>query len=93
MSDGQDGYAYKGVEKLLSVYNLPDVFTIHTFGFGLDHDAKLMNHIAELQGGNFYNIDKIEMINEAFVSALGGLMSVVGQQVSLKLTLNNSPPF
>lgn len=61
LSDGQDGYAYKGVETLIeqykTTYQMKECYTIHTFGFGQDHDAKLMNQISQMSGGNFYNID------------------------------------
>jgi len=37
-----------------------------------------MRNIANLRDGNFYFIDKLEVVDECFVDALGGLMSVVG---------------
>jgi hypothetical protein len=49
-----------------------------SFGFGRDHDADLMDKISSVKDGNFYFIEKLETIDEAFVSALGGMLSVVG---------------
>ena len=36
---------------------MDDTYTIHTFGFGKDHDSKLMTDIARLKNGNFYYIE------------------------------------
>jgi hypothetical protein len=46
-------------------------FTIHSFGFGKDHDPKLMNEISKLRDGNFYFIEKLDLVDECFVDALG----------------------
>ena len=35
---------------------IDDPFTIHTFGFGNQHDADLMSSIADIRDGNFYYI-------------------------------------
>lgn len=50
---------------------------INTFGFGADHDPKLMNDISKLRDGSFYYINQLSTVDEAFVNALGGLISVV----------------
>ena len=34
-------------------------FTLHTFGFGKDHDPKLMKTIADLRDGSFYFIEAL----------------------------------
>lgn len=57
------------------------MFTINTFGFGRDHDAAMMNEISNLKDGSFYYIENIKTVDEAFVNALGGLISVVGLNV------------
>lgn len=56
--------------------NLKDNFTIHSFGFGADHDPELMVEIAKLNDGNFYYIEKLNKVDEMFMDALGGLFSV-----------------
>jgi len=86
LSDGLDGGAqHKVAQKLESAgEDLKDV-TIHTFGFGNDHDPQLMTDIAALRGGNFYFIQKLDTVDEAFVDCLGGLLSCVGQNVSIKI--------
>ena len=37
-----------------------------------------MKAIANLKDGNFYYIETLEIVNECFVDALGGLISVIG---------------
>lgn len=41
------------IEHLINKFDLSDTFTIHSFGFGNDHDESVMNSIASLKGGQF----------------------------------------
>jgi len=86
LSDGLDGGAQHKVAQELerAGEDLKDV-TINTFGFGNDHDPQLMTDIAALRGGNFYFIQKLDTVDEAFVDCLGGLLSCVGQNVIIKI--------
>jgi len=59
------------------------VYTIHTFGFGNDHDSKLMTSLSDLKDGKFYFVEKLDTVDECFVDCLGGLISVVGQDLTL----------
>ncbi|KAL5515925.1 hypothetical protein EMCRGX_G001170 [Ephydatia muelleri] len=59
--------------------------TVYTFGFGADHDAGMLAAISTQGGGVYYFIDTNEKIPESFADCLGGLLSVVGQNLSLKL--------
>ena len=52
---------------------------IHTFGFGRDHDPELMTSIADLTDGNFFFIDKLDEVDEAFVESLGALQTSVAE--------------
>lgn len=56
-------------------------FTIQTFGFGDGHDAELMSSIADLKDGNFYYIEKLNTVDEVFADAMGGLFSVVAENI------------
>jgi Mg-chelatase subunit ChlD len=85
LSDGLDSQAQNRVETSLSQYEIPEDVTISTFGFGNDHDPQLMNDIADLRDGNFYFIEKLDTVDEAFVDCLGGLLSSVGQNVIIKI--------
>lgn len=42
-----------------------------------------MDKISQLMDGNFYHIGDIHRIDECFIDALGGLFSVVSQNVSI----------
>jgi hypothetical protein len=70
-----------------------ETFTIHTFGFGKDHDSKLMTDIAKLKNGNFYYIEQVNKVDECFIDALAGLVSVVAQNVTLKVKPTFKQPF
>jgi Mg-chelatase subunit ChlD len=91
LSDGLDGNARYKISHLVSSYNntITDSYTFNTFGYGADHDPQLMNSIAEMRDGNFYFIDHLEKADECFVDCLGGLVSVVAQDVIL--TIKPSP--
>ena len=85
LSDGLDGGAIQGVRNLLNTEQPKDNFTIHSFGYGSDHDPNLMSAIAKYKDGNFYFVEKLETVDECFVDAIGGLISVVGQDVTITI--------
>eukprot|EP00118_Oscarella_pearsei_P016617 m.160683 g.160683 ORF g.160683 m.160683 type:complete len:582 (+) comp38777_c0_seq15:74-1819(+) len=58
---------------------------VHTFGFGSDHNATLLEAISEEGGGSYYYIADNEKIPESFADCLGGLLSTVGQNVALNI--------
>ena len=58
---------------------------VHSFGFGSDHDPILMHAIADASGGTFSFIESYEMVQDAFAGCIGGLLSVVTQELRLKL--------
>jgi len=90
LSDGLDGGAQQKVKATLSRYNISDDTTINTFGFGSDHDPQLMNDIADLRDGNFYFVEKLDTVDEAFVDCLGGLLSSIAQNVTIKISPEKS---
>ncbi|KAH3758961.1 von Willebrand factor [Pelomyxa schiedti] len=63
--------------------------SIYTFGFGPDHDAKLLNSVAEACHGMFYYIPDISKVGEAFGNCLGGLLSVYAQSIRITITPEN----
>ena len=95
LTDGQDDSkeAEIRVQQELESRDLKDPFTIHTFGFGNDHDPQTMRDIAKLKDGNFYYVKDLTVVDECFVDALGGLMSVVGQNLRINVKCLNKPPF
>ncbi|KAK9676690.1 hypothetical protein RND81_11G093600 [Saponaria officinalis] len=88
LSDGQDTYTITGptgaqsrtdYKSLIpsSIQQIP----IHTFGFGADHDAVSMHSISECSGGTFSFIEVEGVIQDAFAQCMGGLLSVVTQEL------------
>ncbi|KAJ7537451.1 hypothetical protein O6H91_11G006200 [Diphasiastrum complanatum] len=59
---------------------------VHTFGFGADHDATIMHSVAEISGGTFSFIQAEETVQDAFAQCIGGLLSVVVQDVEVALS-------
>jgi len=90
LSDGLDYGAQQKVRATLLKYKIPDDVTISTFGFGNDHDPQLMNDIADLRDGNFYFVEKLDTVDEAFVDCLGGLLSSIGQNVTIRISPEQS---
>jgi len=90
LSDGLDSAAQHKVRASLAQYNLSADITINTFGFGNDHDPQLMNDIADLRDGNFYFVEKLDTVDEAFVDCLGGLLSSIGQNITIKISPEKS---
>ncbi|GAB2286849.1 hypothetical protein Dimus_021239 [Dionaea muscipula] len=58
---------------------------VHTFGFGTDHDASSMHSISETSGGTFSFIETESAIQDAFAQCIGGLLSVVVQQLHVSI--------
>ncbi|KAL0460713.1 UNVERIFIED_CONTAM: E3 ubiquitin-protein ligase WAV3 [Sesamum latifolium] len=58
---------------------------IHAFGFGADHDAVSMHSIAEASGGTFSFIEAESVIQNAFAQCMGGLLSVVIQELKVEV--------
>ncbi|CAK68768.1 unnamed protein product (macronuclear) [Paramecium tetraurelia] len=83
LSDGQDEAAISSLQKQLAYYK--QTLTIHSFGFGSDHDAKLMTKISNLGKGSFYFVNNISLLDEFFVDALGALTSMVVTDISINL--------
>lgn len=92
LSDGQDTYTNISPRKSgLKTYN-PALLSfpgpripIHTFGFGMDHDATVMHSISEQSGGMFSFIEAENVIQDAFAQCIGGLLSVVVQELRVEV--------
>ncbi|GLU02509.1 hypothetical protein SLE2022_197580 [Rubroshorea leprosula] len=99
LSDGQDTYTItspSGDRPRTNYKSLLPVSThrdggagfhipVHAFGFGADHDAVSMHSISEISGGTFSFIEAEGVIQDAFAQCIGGLLSVVVQEVSVKV--------
>ncbi|ESW22333.2 hypothetical protein PHAVU_005G133650 [Phaseolus vulgaris] len=58
---------------------------VHAFGFGVDHDATAMHTISEMSGGTFSFIEDEDVIQDAFAQCIGGLLSVVVQELQVEV--------
>ncbi|KAJ1425939.1 Zinc finger, RING-type [Sesbania bispinosa] len=58
---------------------------VHAFGFGVDHDATSMHSISEISGGTFSFIEAEDVIQDAFAQCIGGLLSVVVQELQVEI--------
>lgn len=59
---------------------------IHCFGYGSDHDSDMLKDISQATaGGTYYFVDNDSDVSTAFGDALGGVLSVVAQNVSVTL--------
>ena len=88
LSDGQDELKTEAIERIKKLFEANqsiDNFTVHSFGYGRDHDPNLMSSIAKLKDGNFYFVQEVDTVEECFVDAIGGLISVVGQDVTITI--------
>lgn len=99
LSDGQDTYTvsntggtrprtdYKSLLPTSIRRNGSTGFQIpvHAFGFGADHDAASMHSISEISGGTFSFIEAEGVIQDAFAQCIGGLLSVVVQELHVKI--------
>ncbi|CAN1258113.1 E3 ubiquitin-protein ligase WAV3 [Linum perenne] len=96
LSDGQDTYTVSGGGnqpqpdyRLLLPLSIDGGETaafqipVHAFGFGADHDASSMHSISEISGGTFSFIETESIIQDAFAQCIGGLLSVVVQELQV----------
>jgi len=59
-------------------------FTIYTFGYQKNHNATLLRRIAEYsKSGVYFFIEHKDSIAESFADCLGGLLSVVAQNINI----------
>ncbi|CAG9319237.1 unnamed protein product [Blepharisma stoltei] len=69
-----------------STASIKGAFTVHTFGYGRDHNARAMQEIAKANNGNFYYVENPKDIAEAFANCLGELVSLVADKVEVALS-------
>jgi len=59
--------------------------TVYTFGFGGDHNVDMLNDIAEEGNGQYLFIKGTEDIGPSFADCLGGVLSVLAQDITLTI--------
>merc|ERR1719384_1468105 len=63
--------------------------TINTFGFGSGHNESLLESIAENGRGMYAFIERTDMIADTFAECLGGLVSIIGQDLKIQVDALN----
>merc|ERR1719384_193647 len=63
--------------------------TINTFGFGSGHNESLLESIAENGRGMYAFIETTDMIADTFAECLGGLVSIIGQNLKIQVDALN----
>jgi von Willebrand factor type A domain. len=86
LSDGLD-YEAKNVKNLLRDFTISTTYTIHTFGYGSDHDPKLMTSIADMGDGNFYFVNNFDTLDDCFIGCLGGRLHSIGENALINIGL------
>ncbi|XP_052880058.1 E3 ubiquitin-protein ligase WAV3 isoform X2 [Gossypium arboreum] len=103
LSDGQDTYTVTGAGANksqpnyqllvpLSMHGSDNTgfqIPVHAFGFGADHDASSMHSISEISGGTFSFIETEAVLQDAFAQCIGGLLSVVVQELQVGVECMN----
>ena len=80
------------MDELLEKYPIPNL-NISTFGYGEDHDPESLQKIAQSKKGNFYFINDLSRVDEAFVDCLALLTSVIGGRARATVRLIPTPLF
>eukprot|EP00296_Roombia_truncata_P007690 JP446138.1.p1 GENE.JP446138.1~~JP446138.1.p1 ORF type:complete len:458 (+),score=136.24 JP446138.1:177-1376(+) len=88
-----DGQANNGLQKTEEIVTaMEGIFacsekkcTVFAFGFGKDHDENMLRGISDAGSGIYYFIGQTEDIASSFGDCLGGLISVVAQNLKLNI--------
>lgn len=84
LTDGLDSCGKKDYSAVLAQFSPAPV---HAFGFGADHDARLLGEIANSTGGQFQYVETLQTIGDAFAVCLGTLKGAVYREFLLDLTV------
>lgn len=84
LTDGQDGTSRQQVDELVRRCRACGA-SLYAFGFGADHDSKLLGAFAEAAQTPFTFVEAPGAINAAFAGAVSGLMSVVAQRAKVRI--------
>ncbi|CAK4677761.1 hypothetical protein LEN26_020146 [Aphanomyces euteiches] len=86
LTDGQANVGVVSSSGLASMLQgvLSPQESIHTFGYGSDHNAALLGQIADVGRGSYYFVQNVDGVALAFANCLGGLLSVIAQDIKLE---------
>ena len=89
LSDGKHNVGQCNMSTLFGGGHGP-LYTLHTYGYGDDHDAHLMQSMAQSKGGNYYFISDINRVDECFMDSLGLVMTTMGTAATIKVKFAQS---
>ena len=95
LSDGEDDdkasslYRARECFAYFDQYNIS--YAVHTFGYGHEHDSKLLGDIAHIHNGTFHFVEEPEDICNSFSHCLGEILSVIARNVRVSLVLQSCP--
>jgi len=84
LTDGIDGSVRSQIPGLVSRVTAAEC-SLYCFGFGADHDAALLSSISEQARTPFTFVENVENIREAFAGTMGGLASIMAQNLVVSL--------
>eukprot|EP01101_Sappina_pedata_P005110 TRINITY_DN2283_c0_g2_i1.p1 TRINITY_DN2283_c0_g2~~TRINITY_DN2283_c0_g2_i1.p1 ORF type:complete len:498 (+),score=81.30 TRINITY_DN2283_c0_g2_i1:35-1495(+) len=93
LTDGIDGFSDRSVPYVEPLLRGLKDCSIHTFGFGRDHDSSLLTTISEICNGTFTFINKLDMVETAFAICLSGILSISAKSIQIELTLSPESNF
>ena len=91
LMDGQDGHGdlINRFNILLSTTNKADyAFTLHTFGYGEDHDAKTMLQLAKIKGGSYLAVNDLYDVQDFYLKIYGSLSTICNTNLNLTIQSN-----
>ena len=65
-------------------------YTLHCFGYGDDHDAKLMQGMSQRKGGNYYFVHDVKRVDECFVDCLGTVTTALAESAMIRVNFKPS---
>eukprot|EP00945_MAST-04E_sp_MAST-4E-sp1_P003260 g3260.t1 len=90
LTDGHANHGISDMDKLARITATDMAGTgisLFTYGYGANHNADALRKLAlSTDGGQYYFIEKVDDVGEAIGDCLGGIMSVVAQNIVLKAT-------
>lgn len=92
MTDGEANQGLSTAEQIVPVLgNMLEGsgISLHTFGYGSNHNSDLLRAIATAGSGSYYYVEGVDDIRSAFGDCLGGVLSVVAQNLELTIEAVN----
>ncbi len=95
LSDGidEDDNALEESRNLFRKAQIEKNFSLHTFGYGKNHDSELMRGLSESFKGNFYYVENVEDIKQCFIDCLNEIENVAVTDIRVDFKLNPMIPF